>query len=101
NNVLFRNLKHIDVSAFISDALDIPWHTIWTLPNVDEKILLLNKFILELYDKHAPLKTKLVKRLPAPWITTDIRNIMANRDIAYLNTKYKRHITWCTMIINN
>ena len=81
--ITYRDLKCIDDSVLTEDAMKMPWHTIWSLRTVDEKVETLNDFILQLYDKHAPLQTRRVKRHAAPWMTTTIRNLMTQRDAAY------------------
>ncbi|KAJ4444139.1 hypothetical protein ANN_05928 [Periplaneta americana] len=86
--ITYRDIKRIDDIALKEDAAQLPWHMIWTLRTVDEKVDLFNTLILQLYDKHAPLKTKRTRRNPAPWMTTEIRSLMSERDLAY--RKYTR-----------
>ncbi|PSN46941.1 hypothetical protein C0J52_21277 [Blattella germanica] len=81
--ITYRDLKRIDDTILIRDALDIPWGRIWTLHSVDEKVTKLNEYILTLYDKHAPLRTKKVKKRPSPWMSTLIRDMMVERDLAF------------------
>jgi hypothetical protein len=58
------------------------WEPIIRSFNIDEKINLLNANILHLFNKHAPLRTVRVTHPPAPWLTTEIRDIMRERDMA-------------------
>ncbi|KAJ4449541.1 hypothetical protein ANN_00942 [Periplaneta americana] len=88
--ITYRDIKRIDNIALKEDAAQLPWHMIWTLRTVDEKVDLFKTLILQLYDKHAPLKTtKRTRRNPAPWMTTEIRSLMSERDLAY--RKYTRN----------
>ncbi|KAJ4432609.1 hypothetical protein ANN_21232 [Periplaneta americana] len=87
--ITYRDIKRIDDIELKEDAAQLPWHMIWTLRTVDEKVDLFNTLILQLYDKHAPLKTKRTRKTPAPWMTTEIRSLMSERDLAY--RKYTRN----------
>jgi hypothetical protein len=50
--------------------------------------LLLNKFIIEIFDKHAPLTTSMITKRPAPWLTDNLKVMMKIRNKAF--SKYKR-----------
>ena len=81
--ITYRDIKRIDSATLLEDAIQMPWNTVWSLHSIDEKVEALNDLILQLYDRHAPLKTKLVKRPPAPWMTDTVRKFMTERDKAY------------------
>lgn len=87
----YRALKNIDVTELTADAIQLPWSSIWNLRTVDEKIDTFNSLVLQLYDKHAPTKTKRLKRSHAPWLTESIRDHMSRRDEAF--RKFKRNKT--------
>ncbi|KAJ4439932.1 hypothetical protein ANN_08063 [Periplaneta americana] len=84
----YRDLKHIEHDELINDALSLPWTEVWNLPNIDDKIEKFNDLVIQLYDKHAPLKTRRVGRHPAPWMCDAIKLLMTDRDTAY--RKYRR-----------
>ena len=42
----------------------------------DDKVEVFNTLLLDVLNQHAPLKTVRIKKKPAPWITTSIRNEM-------------------------
>lgn len=77
-----RNIKSINHTAFKADADAIPWLDISKLRTVDDMAEKLNSLIIELYDKHAPLRTIRVTKPAAPWITDDIKLMMNKRDKA-------------------
>nr|CAH7758423.1 unnamed protein product [Callosobruchus chinensis] len=64
------------------------WDDILYLNNIDEKLTLLNKLIVQLFDKHAPVKPARITKPYAPWITNDVKKMMRERDIAL--QKYKQ-----------
>ncbi|KAJ4451108.1 hypothetical protein ANN_02548 [Periplaneta americana] len=84
----YRDLKHIEHDELINDALSLPWTEVWNLPDIDDKIEKFNDLVIQLYDKHAPLKTRRVGRHPAPWMCDAIKLLMTDRDTAY--RKYRR-----------
>ncbi|KAJ4430333.1 hypothetical protein ANN_22549 [Periplaneta americana] len=86
--IQYRDLRHINNASLISDALLLPWRDVWTLCTVDEKVQAFNNLVITLYDKHAPIKTRRITRPPAPWMTTEIRSLMRDRDEAF--RKFKR-----------
>ena len=88
--ITYRDLKHINDTALLEDALLLPWHTILHAHTVDEKVEILNNLILHLYDKHAPLKEKRTNRPPAPWMTPTIKELMAERDQAFRKYKHNK-----------
>ncbi|KAJ4430427.1 hypothetical protein ANN_22643 [Periplaneta americana] len=84
----YRDLKHIEHEELINDALSLPWTEVWNLPDIDDKIEKFNDLVIQLYDKHAPLKTRRVGRHPTPWMCDAIKLLMTDRDTAY--RKYRR-----------
>ena len=78
--ISYRNFKHFDADSFRNDfslqdcdyvkPLSDPnqmWHA-W-------------KTIFNNVDRHAPLRTKRVRGSKAPWITTELRQHMHQRDV--------------------
>ena len=86
--VTFRDMKHLNQIELTEDAVKLPWQDIWTLKTIDEKVETFNELILQLYNKHAPLKTRRIARPPAPWLTDSVRSLMTERDTVY--RKYRR-----------
>ena len=80
----YRDLQRIDETNLNSDALQLPWHTIWSLHSVDEKVETFNALVLQLYDKHAPIKTRRFTRPPAPWMNDEIHGPMAKKRLRLL-----------------
>ena len=88
--VTYRDIKSINVAALAIDTIAYPWDNIYLIPDVNEKLKIFNQLLLQLLDKYAPCKTKIIKRPPSPWISNEILTLMSERDAAY-----KRH---CRML---
>ncbi|XP_059046034.1 uncharacterized protein LOC131841730 [Achroia grisella] len=78
-----RNFNRIDVNSLHRDAALIDWNPVLETTNVDNKILLFNTQIIDLFNKHAPVRVIKLRRPPAPWITEDVRKAMTKRDRAF------------------
>ena len=76
-----RNLKHFNLETYINDFKTLPFATVYSFNEADDQLDTLNKLILSVIDKHAPLvKTKFTKP-PAPWMKdTKINNLQRQRD---------------------
>uniref|UniRef100_A0A2A4JRM8 Reverse transcriptase domain-containing protein n=1 Tax=Heliothis virescens TaxID=7102 RepID=A0A2A4JRM8_HELVI len=83
-----RNFKGIDLEELRRDAGDINWLPLAECTNIDDKIEYLNSTILNLFDQHAPVRQVKVRHDPAPWISPQIKELMARRDKA--KKRYKR-----------
>lgn len=86
--VTYRDFKNFIFNDFNEDLCAIPWDNILYINDIDDKLNLLNNYILTLFDKHAPLKTSRISKPYAPWITTSIKDMMKTRNKAL--QKYKR-----------
>ncbi|CAG9135918.1 unnamed protein product [Plutella xylostella] len=72
----------MDVDKLRADALKVDWSSILTTNSVDEQVAKFNELLVELYDKHAPVREVKMKHLPAPWLTDDIRVLMHSKNVA-------------------
>lgn len=91
-----RNFVRINQDQLEHDASLTDWSAVLDGSTLDAMVDSLNKNILALFDKHAPVHTVVIKRPPAPWITPDIRKAMNCRDRAF--ARYKRNRcddNWC------
>lgn len=85
--IKFRDYKSIDTSKLKLDAINMPWHLIYEETDMDRKVEMFNELILTIYDSHAPIRQVRVKHKPSPWLTDDIKSIMAERDTAFRHFK--------------
>uniref|UniRef100_A0A2A4IWQ4 Reverse transcriptase domain-containing protein n=1 Tax=Heliothis virescens TaxID=7102 RepID=A0A2A4IWQ4_HELVI len=80
--VRFRPLADILPDYFLKDLNMIPWSDIGGMGDVDNMVYTFNSYITQLFDLHAPLKTKTYYKRPTPWLTDNIRLIFKLRDEA-------------------
>lgn len=94
--IKFRNLKNINFNQFQDDLERMPWPLIYESDDVNIKIDLLNKYILDLFELHAPLQSRKSKKTKPymPWITENIKLMQKLRDRAlgrYRKTRLIQH----------
>lgn len=86
--ITFRPLKDIDLQIFENDIQSMDWNIVSHLDSVDDMLDGFNKYLLQLFDIHAPVKSLLVKVPLPPWLTSNVRYMMELRDSAH--TKYRK-----------
>lgn len=90
---LTRRLHSIDKDKLLQDALNKGWNSIYQTSDVDDALSRLNLQILSLLDTHAPLVPVRVSKSASstkPWMTSDIRVAIIERNIAYSVLKANR-----------
>ena len=65
----YRDFKNINLQSLTSDCLSVIWSQIYLLPTVNEQVEYLNEKILQLFEMHVPLKTKIIRHTDRPWFT--------------------------------
>ncbi|XP_037299945.1 uncharacterized protein LOC115455175 [Manduca sexta] len=80
--ILRRSINSINEELFLGKLHNLPWFRILQLSNVDDKVQLFNKMILNLYDLYAPVKRIKKQTKSTPWITNMVKFMMAFRDSA-------------------
>ena len=98
-NVTKRDFKNIDQESFKHDIEFAPWENVLCGGNLNEKVLILENYMNQILDKHAPFKTFRVKKPNhTPWIGKDIKQLMDVRDALKMefnvtgeNTKYEHY----------
>ncbi|CAH2088664.1 unnamed protein product [Euphydryas editha] len=77
-----RSFTKMNLDCLRKDAQAIDWSVVTVPDSIDEKIDLFNSLLIQLYDVHAPLKTIKVKHLPAPWLSDDLKDLIAKKNRA-------------------
>ncbi|KAH9645342.1 hypothetical protein HF086_002968 [Spodoptera exigua] len=72
-SVVYRPLKDILEDYFDRDLKSIPWSTVGDMNDVDSMVQTFNSFVIQLFDLHAPIRSKTFRSRPTPWITDNIR----------------------------
>ena len=81
NQIEYRNFKQFNAESFLNDLYILPWSELDNKQNVDEMWECWKSLFIQVLDKHAPLKTKRVrKKGSVPWTNKDIKSKLFERD---------------------
>lgn len=87
----YRDFNNIDYNLLYDNFFQIDWNNIYYLISVDDKLDFLESNLLQLYEDTVPLKTKSTLVKTKSWFTTNIKQLIHQRDIAY--SRWKRFKT--------
>ena len=79
--ISYRNFKHFDADSFRNDISLQDWDYIKTLGDPNQMWHAWKTIFNNVVDRHAPLRTKRVRGSKAPWITTELKQLMHQRDV--------------------
>ena len=77
-----RDFKKFSRAAFLHDINLAPWENVFAvgLDELDKKATIFENVFNSVLDTHAPFRTFTVKHPKSPWLTSDIKNLMNERD---------------------
>lgn len=78
--ILSRQYKNFDCGKFREDLALISWENIGNQNDPNSAWGVWKECFLSVCDYHAPLKRKKVRNKPAPWLTSDLKKLMFERD---------------------
>ena len=80
--VTYRPLKKLSVNSFIKDLNEVPWTVLDTFDNgSDEMLSTREALVLDVVNRHAPLKSVRVKSIKKPsWLLDEILTAIKGRD---------------------
>ena len=81
NSITYRNFRNFDRQNFRYDILSQCWDNVYESSNPNVMWQQWKCTFLAIADKHAPLKTMRVRSRSSPWITSELKDSMHNRDI--------------------
>lgn len=84
-----RNFEGMNVERLREDASNIDWTPLLQSLSVDDRVEILTSNIIQLYDKHAPVRAVRVKHLPAPWLNNEIKTLIARKSAAKFRYKIR------------
>ena len=76
----FRSCKNLDAEKFRDDIQNQAWSELTDCETVDEAVEVWQKLLLNVVNKHMPMRTKRVRDRDSPWMTSDIYKLMKKRD---------------------
>ena len=83
-----RDSKNFLLENFRSDADATHWENVYFVDTLDDKVCVLENNILNLMDKHFPVREIRVTHRPAPWLNANINTLRNKRD--KLKIKYNK-----------
>ena len=79
--ITYRSFKNFDETMFINDLHEVPWETIEAFEDINEIVGVWNNMLLEVVNKHAPIKSHRIKRKYQPtWLTPQILDCIKERN---------------------
>lgn len=89
--ISYRDYRNVNYVQLNHDVEAIDWNLIYTYDDVNDQIEFIQSNIINLYNLHVPLKTKLKRNIQEPWFDARIKELISRRDNAFKN--YKRFKT--------
>lgn len=77
-----RDYKNYEPAKVIFEVKKVNWGSLYSCKNVELAATIFTTTLKNIFDKHAPYKTKVIKEKPAPWLKADLRKLMDKRDKA-------------------
>ena len=84
----YRSYKHFDDTEFTHDISAAPFHVAEIFDDVHDMAWFTSKLISDIVDDHAPMKSKLLKFKPLPYMNSELRKTMYARNMA--RNKYRK-----------
>ena len=76
----YRSFKHFSKQAFLADLTNVNWSLVDNEPDIDAAVNNWNTLFTETVNQHAPIKQSRVKGIHMPWLTSELRSLMQERD---------------------
>lgn len=83
STIYYRDYKSTDHTQLLIDLDTIPWNLIYYYNNINDKVSFFESNINHLYNKHIPLKSRVIKQRQQPWFNGKIKSLISKRDFAY------------------
>lgn len=77
----FRDFSGFDINSYLLDLTRCNWDDFLKSDSIDFKVDFFNQSITDTLNSHTQIKTVTFKKKNAPWLTTEIRALMLERDL--------------------
>ena len=78
-----RSFKRYNKEKFRSEVAGIPWSVVESFDDLNDAVSAWNTLFIDVANRHAPIKKLRTKCAIKPWITKELKDVMAERDYAY------------------
>lgn len=86
--ITYRDFSVFNIRDFELDMQQIQWNALNNIRDINERTEIFNELVINVFDKHAPLKTVSLKHPYRPYITPTIKEIIKLKRNAF--NKFKR-----------
>ena len=78
-----RSFKRYNKEQFCKDVADIPWSTVESFDDINDAASAWNSLFVDVANRHTPIKRLRTKGALKPWLTNDLKELMAERVCAF------------------
>ena len=79
----FRSFQGLNEFKLMNDLIIVPWSVLDACDDLNDVEHNFGKMLHAVWDKHAPVKQRLMQDAPLLWMTGDIACMMKSRDAAF------------------
>ena len=94
-----RSFKRYNGEQFRSEVAGVPWSVVESFDDLNDTVSTWNTLFVDVANRHAPIKKLRTKRAIKPWITKEVKDVMAERDYAYKVAKDREVNKKCGTVI--
>ena len=76
----YRSYKSYYRVSFVQDLKNIPWQLVADEDDINDAVSIWNALFLDVANNHAPIKKQRVNGINSPWMTSEISDLMRERD---------------------
>ena len=82
-----RDYKNYVHENLIAECQQIDWDNLYQCNDVNTAANIFTSTLKNIFDRHAPIRTKTVKGKPSPWLKKDIKRLIDNKKRLYRKAK--------------
>ena len=95
-DIQVRSYKNYNSLKFTKDIDVVPWHVLDVVDNIEDKVEIFNNLFLSALDSHAPVKSIKVSAKSIPFMTSEIKNLIIERDRCHRKARTSgAESDWC------
>ena len=81
-NILSTNIT-LEKHAFLDELRNVDWNIVDEIPDINTAVNFWNKLFLDVAERHAPTKRTRIKGCHVPWMTSELKTSMQERDRSF------------------
>lgn len=85
-----RSYKNFNQDNLVLDLVQMDWSTFYGAPDIDSKVEQFSRIMKEAFDKHAPYREFVPRKKFSPWMTPELRELIAARNRAWRDHRQRR-----------